>query len=214
MTETPPAGQGAAPTGTVDVGLLTAQLAEAKQLNERLTGTQSANDRALTTLRTEKQALTKELVDVKAASLSVTTDLKASRTQNSSLSKRVEELAPFEQQAADRTLEVSQMRIAAVLAGSSPAISLLVKSNALPRADTAEAFETALTEIAAGLGGVIGDAAREQLSGVRPPGVQGAPPATSESLEEEAMRLMDLPGRTEEGLAMWTQALELRAKQA
>jgi len=105
------AGQGAAPTGNSDeADLLKAQLAEAQQTITRLTGTQSANDRALTTLRTEKTSLMQELDEVKASSLSTTTDLEASRTQNNTLSKRLEELAPFEGQVAQKTLEADQLR--------------------------------------------------------------------------------------------------------
>lgn len=213
MTEQNTAGQGAAPTGTSDnVGLLKAQLAEAKLTITRLTGTQSANDRALTTLRTEKATLVQQLEEAKASSVSVTTDLEASRTQNTALSERLEELAPFEGQVTQKTLEADQLRVAAVLAGKSPAISLLVKSNALPSADTVEGFEAALTEIASGLGEVIGSAARDQLSGTRPPNVH-KDTNDPDTMEELAMSLMN-EGKTEEGLTLYTKALNLRAKTA
>lgn len=208
------AGQGeATPTSTNDgrVAELETQLSAANTLIDRLKGTQSSNDRAFSNLRAEKQDLETKLQAAVEASETAQASLTSLQSQFDTLNQRVIELAPLEAQLESAKAQAERMQIAAVMAGETPAIALLVKSNALPQADTTEAFQESLASIADGLQGVVASAARQQLSGARPGNVQKEPP-TSGSLEEEAMRLMEA-GEYENGMKLYTQALELRAKE-
>jgi len=212
MTEEP-AGQGEpTPTGAPDVRVteLEKKLDEANQLITRLKGTQSSNDRAFSNLRAEKQDLETKFQSVVTESEAAKANLATLQSQNDSLNQRVTELSAIESEVATAKAQAERMRIAAIMAGEAPAIALLVKSNALPQAETTELFKESLAGIAEGLKGVVSVAAREQLAGSRPGNIQKTPP-TSATLEEEAMRLLDA-GQYEDGMKLYTQALDLRTK--
>ena len=212
-----PAGQGGepeTPTGIPDERIteLEEELDKANQLITRLKGTQSSNDRAFSNLRAEKQTLEEQLQSITEANETAIVDLGALQTQNDVLSQRVTELSTVEAEVVAAKAQAERMQIAAIMAGETPAIALLVKSGALPQAETTEAFQASLAEIAEGLQGVVSSAARQQLAGSRPGNVQKIPPSAN-SLEEEAMRLLE-EGKYDDGMKLYTQALELRTKQS
>jgi len=182
----------------------------AGQLTTRLKGTQSSNDRAFSNLRAEKQDLETRFQGVVTEGDAAKASLATLQSQNDSLNQRVTELSAVEGEVVVAKAQAERMRIAAIMAGEAPAIALLVKSNALPQAETTEAFEISLASIAEGLKGVVSMATREQLAGSRPGNIPKTPP-TSDSLEEEAMRLMEA-GEYDDGMKLYTQALELRTK--
>ena len=103
-----------------------------------------------------------------------------------------------------------RMRVAAVMAGTTPAISLLVETGALPQAENIDDFRAALERIASGIGQAASDTARQMLTGTHP-NIQGTTP-TADSLLAEADRLLK-DGKYEEGIALHTQALNLATKE-
>lgn len=204
------AGQGeTTPTSNVDSGRLReleSQLQEATRTIERLRGTQSSNDRELGRLRTRESELQQQLADIDAARAAALSDLTQERSSIESLNKRLGELSGIEQKVSVAQSEAERMRLAAILAGTTPAISLLVETNALPQAETVDAFKEALERIAAGIGQAASGQARQMLAGTHPD-IPGAKP-TREALLQEADRLLKA-GKFNEAIALNTQALEL-----
>jgi paraquat-inducible protein B len=202
------AGQGTTPTGEGDAGQLEAKLAEANRTIERLRGTQSANDRALADLRDSEKSLKTQLETISKERQDLESSFQAISEERDSLNEKVSELSGFQTEAESAKMRADMMRLAAVKAGENPAISILVKSGALPQADNLEDFEASLDEISENLGGIVSNQARQQLSGARPKNVTKVE-NTPESLEEESLRLLQA-GNYDEGIKMHTQALELR----
>lgn len=204
------AGQGetlTSNTGSISTGATEAQLQQALSTIERLRGTQSSNDRELGRLRTREAELQQQLNDIEAARAAALTDLQKERASAETLTKRLSELSAVESSAEVAKAQAERMRLAAVMAGTTPAISLLVETNALPQADSLEAFQEALKRIADGIGQVADSRAREMLSGTHPD-VGGQKP-TRESMVQEADRLMKA-GKYEEAIALHTQALNMK----
>jgi chromosome segregation ATPase len=205
------AGQGeTTPTGNTDSGRLhelEGQLQEATRTIERLRGTQSSNDRELGRLRTREGELQQQLADIDAARSAALSDLTNERSGVELLKKRLGELSVVEESAKVAQSNAERMRLAAIMAGTTPAISLLVETNALPQADTTDAFKEALERIATGIGQVASGQARQMLAGTHP-NVPGAKP-TRDALLQEADRLLKA-GEFEKAITMNTQALELK----
>ena len=198
-----------APTGN-ELAALRAELAEQRGQNERLRGTQSTNDRELARLRTHEADLAQNVRDLEAARTALLTEVESQRTEAQTLSSRLGELEGLGATAKSALAQAEKLRIAAIMAGTAPAISLLVETNALPQIDDADAFKDALSRIATGLGQVAEVSAREILSGAKPaPGAGGNQPPTKEALFAEYDRLMR-ENKSKEALAVFTQALELK----
>jgi phage shock protein A len=212
MTEE--AGQ-ESPTGT-DAGQAAALLAENKDLKDQLTrlrGTQGSQDRALEHSRTSEAELKAKLTDIEVAHKTVLTDLEQFKATNAALTEKLNTLTPLESQVTQLSAQAERYRIAASMAGTSPAISLLVETGALPQTETTEDFKAALEKIAGGLSTYAGQQATQMLSGGRP----SSPPAvdeTPDSLMEKSMKLMNSGKRADldEALRLRDQALALQTK--
>ena len=195
------------PTSSVDVNQLQETLRQANQTIDRLRGTQSSNDRELGRLRTRETELQKSLNDLEASRSAALTDLEAERAAAAGLNQRLGELGESQRLAESAQATVDRLRLAAVMAGTNPAISLLVEANALPQAETLEEFQKSLERIAGGIGNVAASRARDMLSGAHP-NVSGEGKPTRETMIAEADRLMR-EGKLEESIVLHTQALEL-----
>lgn len=201
------AGQGAsAPTSNTDAGQ-SDELKQALQTIERLRGTQSSNDRELSRLRAREAELNQRLIDIEAARAAAATDLQNQRALVETLNSRLSELGGVELQAKAALAQAEKMRLAAVMAGTTPAISLLVEANALPQVDAVEDFKAALERIASGIGQVAIDQARGMLQGTHP-NVPGSKP-TRESMLEQAEKLIQ-EGKFDEGIKLHTEALNFK----
>jgi chromosome segregation ATPase len=201
------------PTGTSEgQATLLSENKELKDTVARLRGTQSAQDRALENLRTSEVELKAQLADAQAARQALAAEKEQLTKHYSELNTKLETLAPLEAQVPQLQAQAERMRAAAILAGSNPAIALLVEANALPQAETLEEFQQSLTKIAGGLTGVAGNTAQKILEGGRaepPPAVEESP----EALDHQAMVFFN-QGNLAEGIKARDRAMELRQKAA
>ena len=207
------------PNNDVQVANLTAQIAdleakltEANTNINRLRGTQSANDRTIGEQKSEIEKLAGTIPDMEAQIKAYEDTQKSASTTISELQSK---LTNGEALASElETLKASQNRllIAAGKAGN-PIIAALINNNALPQAETDEAFTTALDNIIEGSQTQVQMQVQSTLQGTKPvPNQQGTGSETPEEMIKRGENLMRQK-KVAEGLSLIQEAQKIQIAQ-
>lgn len=201
------AGQGEqTPTGD-KTAELQQKLDEALEQISRLKGTQSANDRALTELRTTKTKLEADVAALQAKIDESTAALGEATNKATQLEEQNADLPQLKSKVEALEAEKKRLETVAQYAATTPAIGLLVQANALPQADTPEEFESALKVISDGLGNIGAVGAVDALKNAKIPVKPANNTVTAQDLYDQGVQM--ILRQQEGGLDKVAKALEM-----
>jgi chromosome segregation ATPase len=200
-TPTTPTTDGQVANLTAQLQDLQKQLGEANTTITRLRGTQSVNDRTIGEQKSEIEKLVGTTTDMEAQLKAFNTDKAAASKTITDLQGRLTNSEALQSELEALKTNQNRLLIAAGKAGN-PIIAALITNNALPQADTDEAFGQALENIISGSNQAVQIQVQNTLQGTKPaPNVQGSGSETPEEKIRRGENLMRQK-KTAEGIAL------------
>jgi len=209
MTEViEPTGQVTTPTGP-DVGELQRRLTEATEQIDRMRGTQSSNDRALTVLRAQVKQYETQVAQYQVDIAARDTDLVASHASLEEYKTKDAELEQLKLTNTALTAATERLSVVAEYAAKHPVVGLLSSAGALPVADDIEGFRKGLDFIVAGMADAAVAQATSIVAGAKPNPPQTASPE-ADDLYDQGMKM--IMAQNPEGIELVKQAQQMRLK--